>query len=93
VAFGAGHFVNVGVGGLAEVSGFIGKLGASLSPHGQFMGTLSGMPGQKYSIQTSSRLENWTTFTNLTITNGTGQFVDDSTNGSNRFYKASPIGK
>jgi hypothetical protein len=93
VAFGAGRFVNVGVGGFAEVSGSIGMLGASLSPDGRFIGTLSGMSGQKYSTQSSGRLEDWTTFTNLTLTNGTGQCVDSSTNGSNRFYKALPVNK
>jgi hypothetical protein len=55
------------------------------------MGTVSGMTGQKYSIETSALLGNWQPFANVTITNVTGQFIDSSTNSASRFYRALPI--
>jgi hypothetical protein len=93
IAFGNGRFVVVGAGGYILNSGAIGKLGASLAPNGQFIGTLTGMSGQKYSIQYSPRLGDWTPFTNVTINNGIGQFNDLLTNSDSRFYKALPINK
>ena len=48
---------------------------------------VTGLAGQTYLIQASTDLMHWTTLTNLTLTNGTGQFTD-STNLNQRFYRA-----
>jgi hypothetical protein len=94
VSFGNGQFVAVGGGGLIEISGSIGKLGASLSNGGQFIVSLSGMSGQKYTIQSSTRLGDWIPFTNVSINNGFGHFIDSSmTNHSTRYYKALLVNK
>lgn len=91
ICFGNGRFVAVGDSGLISNSSSIGKLSSSISPSGQFIGILSGMSGQKYTIETSSGLSDWAPFTNLAITNGTGRFIDYSTNGIRRYFKALPI--
>jgi hypothetical protein len=50
---------------------------------------LLGVPGQAYIIQVSTNLVNWTALTNLTLTNGFGQFTDPSpANYNRRFYRA-----
>ena len=88
VAYGNGRFV-LACGGIMR-SGPIGpKLGASLSPEGQFVGQLSGVNGQQFSIQTSTNLVAWNSLTNVTITNGVGQFTDRlATNSSKCCYRA-----
>ena len=92
VAYGNGQFVIIGGGGGVARSGVIGKLGASLSPGGQFQGTITGVTGQIYSIETSSSFTGWSALTNVTITNGIGQFTDPSmTNKTRRFYRAMAI--
>lgn len=47
-----------------------------------------GLAGQTYLIQCSFDLLNWTSLTNLTLTNGTGQFTDSTANSQQRFYRA-----
>jgi hypothetical protein len=50
---------------------------------------VTGLAGQTYLIQASTDLVNWTTLTTLTLTNGTGQFIDSSpANVNQRFYRA-----
>ena len=89
VAYGNGRFV-LAVGTGAMRSGTIGpKLGASLSPEGQFVGRVSGAEGQQFGIQTSTNLGSWNALTNVTVTNGVGTFTDPiGTNNTQRFYKA-----
>ena len=88
VAYGNGRFV-LACGGILR-SGPVGpKLQASLSPEGHFIGRLSGVDGQQIAIQTSTNLVGWNTFTNVTITNGVGNFTDSpGTNSSKYFYRA-----
>jgi hypothetical protein len=89
ITYGKGRFVGV-AGSTILLSGVIGKLGASLSPGGQFLGTITGVTGQDYAVQRSTNLGDWTALTNVTTnTNGIAQFSDaDTTNLSRRFYRA-----
>ncbi len=51
--------------------------------------TVSGVGGMTNSIQTSTDLKTWFTLTNVSLTNGIGQFVDlSTTNLLQRFYRA-----
>jgi hypothetical protein len=48
--------------------------------------------GQTFSIESANRLGDWFPLTNVTITNGVGQFIDPSaTNHNSHFYQALPI--
>jgi hypothetical protein len=89
MTFGNGQFIGVGFG-TSMRSGVIGKLGASLSPNTGVQGTITGVTGQNYLIQSSTDLASWGLLTNVTIaTNGLAQFNDPSaTNFSRRFYGA-----
>jgi Leucine-rich repeat (LRR) protein len=50
---------------------------------------LTGLPGQTYTVQASSDLENWSYVTVVTLTNGGALFLDPAaTNYSHRFYRA-----
>jgi hypothetical protein len=92
VGYGNGRFVAARSDGAITQSGVIGKLGASLSPTGQFLGTITGVTGQSYAIQTSTNLGDWSTLRNVTISNGTAQFSDlSATNFSRRFYRATAV--
>jgi hypothetical protein len=86
IGFGTGKFVGVG-GNLVFSSGAIGKLGASVSPSGQFKGTITGVTGQTYAIQASTDFQTWNVVTNVAISNGVAQFHESPTT-SRRFYKA-----
>jgi hypothetical protein len=91
IGYGNGRFVGL-KGSTIMQSGVIGKLGASLSPTGQFLGTVTGVTGQSYAIQTSTNLWDWSTLRNVTISNWTAQFSDlSATNFSRRFYKATGV--
>ena len=93
LAYGNGQFIGVNGANVVR-SGLIGKLGASLSPAGQFLGTISGLAGQNYAIQDSSNLRDWIDLTNVTITNGLARFTDSAAaNLGRRFYKATTVGQ
>lgn len=50
---------------------------------------ISGLAGQTYLIEASTDLVHWTSLTNLTLTNGIGQFTDPTTASyPQRFYRA-----
>jgi Leucine-rich repeat (LRR) protein len=50
---------------------------------------LAGFAGLSYTIEASSDLTTWTNLTNITLTSGSGGFLDPSaTNYSHRFYRA-----
>ena len=88
IAYGNGRFV-LACGGILRSGPNGPKLRASLSPAGQFLGQVSGADGQQIAIQTSTNLASWNLLTNVTITNGVGQFTDSLvTNSSNCFYRA-----
>ena len=92
IVYNNGQFIAVGVGGAVAISGVIGKLGASLSPNGDFMGTITGVTGQIYAIESSAGLQDWTAFTNVTITNGLARFdFPQSTGPDRRFFRAKAI--
>jgi hypothetical protein len=92
IAYGNGQFISVGGGPTVGRSGVIGQLGASLSPAGQLLGTITGVTGQKLAIETSTNLAGWTDLTSVTITNGLGQFSDPAaTNLNRRFYRAMTV--
>jgi hypothetical protein len=94
IAFGNGMFITVGRSGRVARSGAIGKLGASLTPAGQFLGTIAGVTGQSYAIETSTNLGAWNDLTKVTITNGSAQFGDPGVkNSMRRFYKATTVGQ
>jgi hypothetical protein len=86
VDFGNGKFIGV-AGNLVFSSGVIGRLGASVSPSGQFEGTITGVTGQTYAIQASTNLATWSVLTNVAISNGVAQFSESPTT-SRRFYGA-----
>jgi len=53
--------------------------------------TLSGTPGSVYQIEASSNLVDWVAVTNITCTNGLGNFTDMNAGSySQRFYRAVP---
>ena len=52
---------------------------------------LGGTVGFTYQIQASPDLTNWTPLTNIFNANGTIQFIDNTTNPSGRFYRASLV--
>jgi hypothetical protein len=54
-------------------------------PNGSVQVAMTGLAGQTYLIEFSTDLVNWFTLTEVTLTNGVGQFVDTSTND---FYQA-----
>jgi hypothetical protein len=54
-------------------------------PNGSVQVSMTGLAGQTYLIEVSTDLVNWFTLTEVTLTNGVGQFVDTSTND---FYQA-----
>ncbi|MGA9451577.1 MAG: hypothetical protein WBW41_09595, partial [Verrucomicrobiia bacterium] len=54
-------------------------------PDGSVQVSMTGLAGQTYLIEYSTDLVNWFTLTEVTLTNGVGQFVDTSTND---FYQA-----
>jgi len=54
-------------------------------PNGSVQVSIAGLAGQTYLIEVSTDLINWFNLTEVTLTNGMGQFVDTSTN---NFYKA-----
>ncbi len=89
ISYGNGRFVGV-AGSTVMLSGVIGKLGAGLAPGGQFLGTITGVTGQNFAIQSSTILGDWTALTNVTTnTNGIAQFSDPfATTLSRRFYQA-----
>ncbi|MBU6399573.1 MAG: hypothetical protein KGS61_04595 [Verrucomicrobia bacterium] len=89
LTFRNGRFLGLS-GTTALQSGVIGKLGASLSPGSGVQGTLTGVTGQQYAVQSSTNLVTWSLLTNITInTNGLAQFSDPAvTNFSHLFYDA-----
>jgi hypothetical protein len=63
-------------------------LGLTVSPSsGTVQVTVAALGRQDLSIQTSTNLAQWLTITNVTLVNGTGQFVD-ATTFPRRFYRA-----
>jgi hypothetical protein len=87
ITFGNGQFVGVG-GNTAMQSGVIGKLVANISPSIGVHGSLTGVTGQSFAIQTSPDLSAWTALTNVTISsNGLAGFSDLASTNS-RFYRA-----
>lgn len=84
IAYGNGQFITVGGGATVARSGVIGKLGASLSPSGQFLGTITGVSGQKFAIETSTNLGTWMDLTSVTVSNGLARFGDPGTTNSTR---------
>ncbi|MGA2801178.1 MAG: hypothetical protein ABSE97_02225 [Verrucomicrobiota bacterium] len=54
-------------------------------PDGSVQVQVTGLAGQTYLIEVSTNQVNWFTLTEVTLTNGVGQFVDTSTND---FYQA-----
>jgi len=54
-------------------------------PDGSVQVSMTGLAGQTYLVEVSTDQVNWSTLTEVTLTNGVGQFVDTSTND---FYQA-----
>jgi hypothetical protein len=94
IAYGSKTFVTVGMTGIILQSGVVVPMQPTLGsvgfvPGGAARVTLTGLPGQTYSIQASTNLQQWLTITNVTLTTPAGQFVDTSaTNFPLRFYRA-----
>ena len=94
VAYGNSTFVAVGSLGTILQSGALApamrpELGPIvLLPSGSVQVMVTGLVAQIYSLQTSSNLTDWLTFTNFTLSSPYEQFVDPS--GGNlprRFYR------
>ncbi len=91
VAYGNGRFVAVGDVGTIVESGVLGPLlePPQVSARGGARLTLNGAVGQGCQVQASADLDHWTTLTNLTLTNATGQIIDASgSTDPRRFYRA-----
>jgi hypothetical protein len=63
---------------------------ASLQPNHQFQLHLAGPLNSTPTIQDSLNLSNWSDLGTLTLTNGTGVFLDTNTSLPRRFYRISP---
>lgn len=59
-----------------------------LLPQKQLRLVVSGEPGDPVTIQRSSNLVNWVTWTNVVNTTGTVEFTDATTNATLRYYRA-----
>ena len=57
-------------------------------PQKQLRLVVSGEPGGSVTIQRSSNLVNWVTWTNLVNAAGTVEFTDVTTNATLRYYRA-----
>jgi len=62
-----------GTSGKCKTSGLQNQLLAAGKQSGSFVFTLTGQAGHNYSVESSSNLVQWTTITNLTLTNGSIQ--------------------
>jgi Leucine-rich repeat (LRR) protein len=54
---------------------------------GQFQFTLSGPPGQVFTVETSTNLVTWSALSPITNTTGTTTFTDDTASGNARFFR------
>lgn len=90
LASGAGQFLMVGTSGAILGCDIRPRLGPlTRFPTGAVELPLEGVSGLSYAIEASANLGDWTPFTTLEATNGTGTVTDPSaTNATNRFYRA-----
>ncbi len=65
----------------------ISVLGAAHMPNGQVRVILTGVNAQRYQIQSSPNMSNWTPLTTITMSGG-AQSILDVANGTWRFYRA-----
>ena len=89
---------NATVEGSADIradAAIVGRLSQLAMKGGGFEGLLQGLPEQRYILEVSSDLVNWTELSTVT-TDGTGrvQFRDSqAAQFSSRYYRARPVAK
>lgn len=90
----AGKIYQVAVDGAAGDDGFISlnwnmncRLAVAQLPGGQIQLTVTGVSGQRYQIQTSGNLSNWTALATITVS-ADSQTYTDSLGAGPKFYRA-----
>lgn len=56
-----------------------------------FQFAVTGQPGKRFEIQTSTDLRHWASGGTVTLSNGTYLFTDPGAAGPRRFYRAVPL--